>query len=100
MYSASIRYTILTVPSVFLASTLASVIPQLYRTISRKNNSGISTNYLLFKLISATEQFAFTFFYVVDSIREDKGFHREPVTVGDWIDLAQTALVLLYWLTL
>ena len=86
--------------SILLVLTVTSFIPQLYRTTSRKNSSGISTNYLLFNLISATEQFAFTFFYIADSIREDKGFHREPVTVGNWIDLAQTVVVLLYWLTL
>ena len=93
-------YIVLILSSIFLVLTVASFIPQLHRTIFRKQSSGMSTNYLLFNLISATEQFAFTFFHIVDSIREDRGFHREPVTVGNWIDLTQTVVVLLYWLTL
>jgi uncharacterized protein with PQ loop repeat len=83
-----------------LIMSLLSFIPQLHRTVSRRNSSGISVYYVLFNLISATEQFALVFFFVVNYIDDPDMFVQKPVNTGDWLNLAQTAAVLLLWLVL
>jgi uncharacterized protein with PQ loop repeat len=80
--------------------SLLSFIPQLHRTVSKRNSSGISVYYVLFNLISATERFALVFFFVVNYIEDPDMFVQKPVNTGDWLNLAQTAAVLLLWLVL
>jgi hypothetical protein len=55
---------------------------------------------VLFTLISTTEQFALAFFYTVNHIEEPDMFVHLPVNTGDWLNLAQTAIVALIWLIL
>jgi uncharacterized protein with PQ loop repeat len=86
--------------SILLILSVLSFVPQLHRTISQKNSSGISVYYVLFTLISTTEQFALAFFYTVNHIEEPDMFVHLPVNTGDWLNLAQTAIVALIWLIL
>jgi hypothetical protein len=67
---------------------------------ARKRSSGISTYYVLFNLISATEQFALAFYYVVNHFERPEFFVHSPVNAGDWINLVQTAVVAVLWLVL
>jgi uncharacterized protein with PQ loop repeat len=83
-----------------LVTSVFSFAPQLNRTISGRNSTGISTFYLLFNLISTTEQFALTFFYIVNHLDDPDFFVHSPINAGDWINLAQTAVVVVLWLTL
>ncbi|KAF1841897.1 uncharacterized protein K460DRAFT_358591 [Cucurbitaria berberidis CBS 394.84] len=85
---------------ILLLSSVLSFAPQLRRTISRKTSSGISTFYLLFNLISTTEQFALAFFFIVDNFEQPDVFVHRPINAGDWINLAQTTVVAILWLTL
>ncbi|KAH7392463.1 hypothetical protein DE146DRAFT_141843 [Phaeosphaeria sp. MPI-PUGE-AT-0046c] len=82
-----------------LFASAMSFGPQLHRTISRKNSTGMSTIYVLFNLISATEQFALTFFYIVNYGENSDFFVHHPRNAGDWINLAQMSVVLGLWLT-
>ncbi|KAF2844700.1 hypothetical protein T440DRAFT_523260 [Plenodomus tracheiphilus IPT5] len=64
-----------------LASTM-SFGPQLHRTITRKDSTGISTFYVLFNLISTTEQFALTFFFIVNYAEDSDFFVHHPRNAG------------------
>jgi uncharacterized protein with PQ loop repeat len=80
--------------------SVLSFVPQFRRTIARKRSSGISTYYVLFNLISATEQFVLAFFYVVNDFDRSDFFVHRSVNAGDWINLVQTAVVAVLWLVL
>jgi hypothetical protein len=81
-----------------LLASAMSFGPQLHHTFSRRDSTGISTFYVLFNLISATEQFALTFFFV--NYAEDSDFFvHHPRNAGDWINLAQMSVVVVLWLT-
>lgn len=87
------------VPSVILVLSLASFIPQIRLLVQRRNSSGISPYYVLFNLISATEQFAISFYFIVDRMEEPPDvFTNEPLQTGDWLNLAQVTLVWGLWL--
>lgn len=79
---------------------MLSFVPQICRTVARRQSSGISTYYILFNLISATEQFALAFFFVVNNFEEPDFFVHSPVNAGDWMNLVQTAVITLLWLAL
>ncbi|KAF2826715.1 hypothetical protein CC86DRAFT_405973 [Ophiobolus disseminans] len=83
-----------------LALSLLSFLPQLRHTIYRKNGTGISICYILFNLFSATEQFSMAFYFVVEHIGNPTAFCHDPVTTGDWLNFAQTAIVAVLWLVL
>ncbi|KAL2807694.1 hypothetical protein BJX63DRAFT_411386 [Aspergillus granulosus] len=71
--------------------TIASFIPQFHLIWSRKSANGISLLYVLYNLISATEQFALNFgFVVLAEAADDAVFVHNPPTVGDWLNFAQT----------
>lgn len=84
---------------ILLASAFALSI-QLNHTISRRTSNGISTRYVLLNLISTTEQFALTFFFVVNHFDNPDFFVHAPRNAGDWINLVQMTVVLIIWLTL
>ncbi|GKT52455.1 uncharacterized protein ColSpa_12636 [Colletotrichum spaethianum] len=75
--------------------TVASYLPQYHRLREQGHCDGLSLYYLVFNLISATEQFAIGFFLNVT----DNGFPRpdvfvnNPATPGDWFNFCQLAVV-------
>jgi hypothetical protein len=76
-------------------------MPQLQCLWFRRDSSGVALFYLLFNLISATEQFAITFFYIVNDIEPvDVFVNNRPPNTGDWLNLLQVALVWVLWLVL
>ncbi|GKT78474.1 hypothetical protein ColTof4_10897 [Colletotrichum tofieldiae] len=85
--------------------TVTSYLPQYHRLREQGHCDGLSLFYVLFNLISATEQFTIGLFLNVN----DNGFPRpdvfvnNPATVGDWLNFGQLALVwlcsLLMWVT-
>jgi uncharacterized protein with PQ loop repeat len=93
-----VSLTILMPPILLLILNVLSFVPQLTRTLSRKASSGISTYYVLFNLISTTEQFVLAFFYIVNDFDNSDFFVHNPINAGDWINLAQTAVVAIFWL--
>jgi hypothetical protein len=54
---------------------------------------------LLFNLISATEQFALAFFFIVNYTEDSDFFVHHPRNAGDWINLVQMSVVAVLWLT-
>ncbi|RFU80712.1 hypothetical protein TARUN_1481 [Trichoderma arundinaceum] len=88
--------------SILLVLSLFSFFPQLRELWLRRNASGISPYYVLFHLISATELFALAFFFVVNTPREEPpasdAFVHKPPQPGDYLNLAQMALVWVLWL--
>ncbi|KAF2268064.1 hypothetical protein CC78DRAFT_530455 [Lojkania enalia] len=85
---------------ILLILSFLSFLPQLLRVFSRKDSSGISTYYMLFNLISMTEQFTLAFFFIVNNIDNPDFFVHNPINAGDWLNLAQLAVVLSLWLIL
>lgn len=77
-----------------------SFIPQFRRIISRDDCIGISLWYILFNLISATEQFTFGLHFVVDNMEIVDSVINTPPTTGDWLNFAQFTLVWVCHLTL
>jgi hypothetical protein len=80
--------------------SLASFLPQIRLLLQRGNTTGLSLYYLLFNLISATEQFALSFYFIVNRVEPADVFTHEPPTVGDWLNLAQTTAIFLAWLVM
>ncbi|KAF9880081.1 hypothetical protein CkaCkLH20_02035 [Colletotrichum karsti] len=77
------------------AVTVVSYLPQYHRILEQGDSEGLSLYYVLFNLISATEQLTVGFFLNVNntgSPREDV-FVNNPATAGDWFNLAQLAIV-------
>ncbi|KAI0380575.1 hypothetical protein F5Y04DRAFT_94357 [Hypomontagnella monticulosa] len=85
---------------ILLTLSLTSFIPQLNRIFSTKDSSGISLYYILFNLISSTEQFTIAFIYLVNLAGNSDVFANPRPTVGDWLNLCQTTLVWTCWLVL
>ncbi|KAL6802776.1 hypothetical protein GGI42DRAFT_32187 [Trichoderma sp. SZMC 28013] len=84
-----------------LVLSLISFLPQLREFWLRRNACGISPYYVLFQLIGATELFALSFYYVVNSVQTPPGpdfFTHNPPQLGDYLNLAQTASVWVLWL--
>jgi hypothetical protein len=50
-------------------------------------------SYILLNLIAATEQFALNFGYIALTMPSSGVFVHKSLTVGDWLNLAQTTLV-------
>ncbi|KAF2281487.1 uncharacterized protein EI97DRAFT_410356 [Westerdykella ornata] len=94
------RLDVLTISRLLLVFSVVSFVPQTYRTITRANSSGISTYYLLFNLISTIEQFTLAFFYIENNFGDPEFFVHSPINAGDWLNLAQEAVVVILWLTL
>ncbi|KAI9733211.1 MAG: hypothetical protein M1818_007329 [Claussenomyces sp. TS43310] len=80
--------------------SFASFFPQLHRIWTRKDSAGISPYYVLFNLVSATEQFTLGFFYLVNYFEDSDFFIHNPRTTGDWLNLAQLLVIWIMSLTL
>ncbi|EAU29408.1 predicted protein [Aspergillus terreus NIH2624] len=72
---------------ILIILTTASFYPQIRCIQLRNSTHGISTAYILFNLISATEHFAILFALLVNSGGDV--FIHEPPTTGDWLNLYQ-----------
>lgn len=77
-----------------------SFLPQLQHIWLRKDCSGISLYYVLFNLISATEQFTLTFFIQVNDTEGADFFVGRPSNAGDWLNLCQVTVVWVLFLAL
>lgn len=85
--------------SVLSILSVLSFTPQLRRIFTSKDSTGISHYYVLFNLVSATEQFMFGLIYIVES-NQPGNFIDEPRSLGDWLNLVQFAVVWLMFLLL
>ncbi|GAP90755.1 hypothetical protein SAMD00023353_5200940 [Rosellinia necatrix] len=84
-----------------LILTCVSFAPQLHRLVRRRGDaSGISLQYVLLNLASATELFALGFLVVADSPEPSDIFAHDPREAGDWINLANFAVVWALWLVI
>ncbi|KAF4774330.1 hypothetical protein HER10_EVM0011722 [Colletotrichum scovillei] len=75
--------------------SLISFIPQYHRLREQGHCNGLSLYYVLFNLLSATEQLTIGLFLNVNngaSLRPD-AFVNTPATVGDWLNLGQLMIV-------
>ncbi|KAJ9299780.1 hypothetical protein DTO271G3_2664 [Paecilomyces variotii] len=80
---------------ILLFLTIASFIPQLHRIQTKKTSTGLSLFYILFNLLSTTEQFTLGFFITVNARGESRDLHffaHNPRTLGDWLNLAQLSV--------
>ncbi|CAG9989548.1 unnamed protein product [Clonostachys byssicola] len=83
---------------ILLIAIWTSFGPQLHRLKRKRESSGISLWYILFNLLNATEQFAFSVFF---SVNDENGlFTHKSQTTGDWINLVQFAGVFVLWFTI
>lgn len=83
--------------------SLVSFLPQLGVLLVRQDSSGISLFYVLYNLISATEQFNHSFAFVVVFSRlkdpsEGQAMIHNPLSRGDWINLGHITVVWVLWL--
>ncbi|OHF03004.1 ATP synthase F0 [Colletotrichum orchidophilum] len=81
----------------FILSILSvvSYLPQCHRLREQGHCDGLSLYYVLFNLLSATEQVTIGFFLNVNndgSLRPDV-FVNTPATAGDWFNLGQLVVV-------
>ncbi|KAJ5952238.1 uncharacterized protein N7479_010651 [Penicillium vulpinum] len=69
--------------------TVSSFYPLIESLWLKKDSSGISTYYVLFNLIAATEQFTIVFFFMVNNTAGSSVFVHTPISVGDWLNFTQ-----------
>ncbi|KAL4788926.1 hypothetical protein BDV19DRAFT_383526 [Aspergillus venezuelensis] len=75
---------------ILIVSTALSFLPQLIRLWWRRNTTGFSTGHVLLNLFAATEQLTIDLFLMVITPDPTTGeFTHEPLTTGDWLNLAQ-----------
>ncbi|KAL4960231.1 PQ-loop repeat-containing protein [Aspergillus stella-maris] len=75
---------------ILLVLTAFSFLPQLIRLWWRKNTTGFSTGHVLLNLFAATEQLTIDLFLMVVAPEAASGeFTHEPLSTGDWLNLAQ-----------
>lgn len=77
--------------SVLIALTAFSFLPQLYRLWLKKDGTGISIAYVLINLLVATEQLTNETYVTANVPESGRGiFTHDPLSTGDWLNLAQT----------
>lgn len=81
------------ITSILCFLTFLSFLPQLRRILAKKDSTGISLYYLLYNLISATEQFTLGFYFVISDSLSREVFVHYPVNTGDWLNMAQLTVV-------
>ncbi|KAF4893014.1 hypothetical protein CGCF415_v012840 [Colletotrichum fructicola] len=83
-------------------ATIASYLPQYHRILEQGHCDGLSLYYVLFNLISATEQLTLGFFLNVNDTGRLRGdaFVNDPATAGDWLNFVQLVVVWLCSLVL
>ncbi|KAK1489316.1 hypothetical protein CCUS01_03363 [Colletotrichum cuscutae] len=81
--------------------SLISFTPQYHRLREQAHCNGLSLYYVLFNLLSATEQLTIGLFLNINnsaSLRPD-AFVNIPATAGDWLNLSQLMIVWLCFIT-
>ncbi|KAH8897577.1 hypothetical protein GQ53DRAFT_817870 [Thozetella sp. PMI_491] len=78
--------------------SLLSFLPELLHIKTKKDSTGVSLYYVLWNLVSVTEQFALGFLSIVNDIDAPTFFAGFPRTLGDWLNLWQLTLVWLVFL--
>ncbi|KAL3298595.1 ATP synthase F0 [Colletotrichum asianum] len=83
-------------------ATIASHLPQYHRILEQGHCDGLSLYYVLFNIISATEQLTLGFFLNVNDTGRLRGdaFVNDPATAGDWLNFVQLVIVWLCSLVL
>lgn len=91
----------LTHHSLLVVLTCTSFVPQLYLLVIRHGNvSGISLNYVFLNLVVATELFAMSFLFTVNLVQRSDLFVHNPPNAGDWINMANFAVIWVLWLVM
>ncbi|KAJ6049541.1 uncharacterized protein N7446_007133 [Penicillium canescens] len=81
--------------------TALSFLPQLHRIRTQKTSKGISTDYVFWNLLCATEQFKFFVYLLIAKDPEQNiPLVYDPPTFGDRLNMYQTAVVWLSFFTL
>ncbi|KAL2782817.1 hypothetical protein BJX66DRAFT_345501 [Aspergillus keveii] len=75
-------------------SVISPPVPSNPRTQRRL---GVALSYILLNLIAATEKFALNFGYIALTMPSSGVFVHKSLTVGDWLNLAQTTLVWVFF---
>jgi len=81
--------------SILLILTIGSFAPQILRIRGTQSIKGISPFYILWNLISATEQITVYFFLLVNEYdpTAETIFLHFPISAGDWFSLCHCAVV-------
>lgn len=84
---------------ILLVVSILSFIPQLRLLLVRRDSSGLSLYYVFLNLLVSIELVTVAAFFVVTlaDVGSDT-FVNEPPDTGDWINLAQLAVIFLLWL--
>lgn len=90
--------TLTTPLRILLIISVLSFLPQLCLLWARKEASGISLYYVLYNLISATEQLTISFTLLVNMTDGADAFVHRPRSTGDWLNLSQIIVVWLSFL--
>ena len=85
-------------PRILLIISFVSFLPQLHLLWARKDASGISLYYVLYNLISATEQLTIAFTIMVNMTDGADAFVHKPRSAGDWLNLSHMIVVWLLFL--
>jgi uncharacterized protein with PQ loop repeat len=87
--------------SVLLILTVCSFLPQILRFQTKQTNNGVSSLYILWSLIHATEQLTI-YVYIIFTEPETDGsmFLHSPPSAGDQFSLWHCAVVTMLFLTL
>lgn len=99
---AKIVHLTLNCSSVLLILTVLSFLPQLRHTINMNNSTVISLCYVVFNLVSATEQcilLAVLIFAMPEGRRPELIIHNPPNTL-DYINVTQLIIFAIGWLVL
>ncbi|KAF0320358.1 hypothetical protein GQ607_012454 [Colletotrichum asianum] len=83
-------------------ATIASCLPQYHRILEQGHCDGLSLYYVLFNLISATEQLTLGFLLNINDTGRLRGdaFVNDPATAGHWLNFVQLVVVWLCSLVL
>jgi hypothetical protein len=87
--------------SILLILTVGSFLPQILRFQTKQTTNGVSSLYVLWNLIQATEQFTI-YIYAIFTEGEPDGsmFLHSPPSAGDRFSLWHCAVVTILFLTL
>ena len=88
--------------SILLILAVGSFAPQILRIRRTQSIEGISPFYVLWNLISATEQITIFFFLLVNFYdrRAKTVILHYPISAGDWFSLSHCAVVTILFLVL
>lgn len=87
--------------SILLIPAIGSFLPQILRIQRKQTTRGIDSLYILWNLISATEQLTiYIYLLFTEYEREGNIFLHSPPSAGDWFSLCHCAAVTILFLTL